>query len=180
MRYSVVRMAAALLLSMVLTAAAGCELAGAAAKEPRNASWEKLHPSAAADARLFGKGGTLRRKNPSPYRDSDTVRVLIYLEDSAPGAGHELETARRDPLTARYQKIMTLPQALTATRISREVLEGELMDVVQSYGPPVNAISVNAEFSKVDSIAKVQGVRQVLLERRYEILNRGRTLPDVK
>ena len=138
-------------------------------------TWEELDPSD-VNVRLFGNDATALKENEPPYKDTDVVRALIILNDTAPVSYSEMSQARQDTLVTAYAETMSIGQAITAANISRQALDGKKLDVVWSFEKIANAISVNVEYGRLQEIASVRGVKHVFLERRYEMLDEPNNL----
>ena len=59
-------------------------------------------------------------------------------------------------------------QAALARRISNQVLGGEPLDVVWNLTLAANLISANVQYEQIEAIQAVPGVKEVVLETRYE------------
>lgn len=62
-----------------------------------------------------------------------------------------------------------------ASRISRQCLAGEPLDVVWNLTLSANAISANVAYGKLEEIRQVPGVKAVYLETRYEPMTQADT-----
>ena len=104
-----------------------------------------------------------------PYADTDLVRVSIVLKSpSTLEAGYAVESITESAATQAYRSKLRAEQETVSQRISRQVLDGEKLDVVWNLTLAANIISANVAYGDVEKIAAVPGVSQVLLEQRYE------------
>lgn len=163
----------AVLLAAVMTIGLGAQgvLAEGAPENGPGITWEELDPSEVS-ADLLGQGEAVEENGDAPYKDTDVVRALIIMDKTATITRADINTVQNSDLYDAYRQVMTVAQAITATRISDTALDGEEMDVVWSFDLLADAISVNVEYGKLDEIAKIRGVRGVVLEQRYELTDR--------
>ena len=108
------------------------------------------------------------------YAPTDLVRVSIVLEDR-PGleqmeASSGLSTAALavSPQMQQTRQSLEANQAALARRISNQVLGGEPLDVVWNLTLAANLISANVQYEQIEAIQAVPGVKEVVLETRYE------------
>ena len=108
------------------------------------------------------------------YAPTDLVRVSIVLEDR-PGleqmeASSGLSTAALavSPQMQQTRQSLEANQAALARRISNQVLGGEPLDVVWNLTLAANLISANVQYEQIEAIQAVPGVKEVILETRYE------------
>ena len=117
--------------------------------------------SSAADAELESSGDA--------YAEHDTVRVSIVLDKASTiDAGYDLETVSENTGAIRYRDGLLREQAEVAKDISAEVLNGKTLDVEWNLTLAANVISANVEFGQINSIREINGVRDVVIETRYE------------
>lgn len=67
-----------------------------------------------------------------------------------------------------YQKNLARKQDALAKKIEKDVLKGGKLDVVWKLTLAANAISANVKQKDIAAIEKLAGVKEVVLERRYE------------
>ncbi len=144
--------------------------AGPNGEDSDDITWEELDPSE-VDGTLFGNGPTIEKSENPMYDDTDQVRAVIIMDNMMMMGGEDIMTMSQDPLYKKYEQTMTPSQALTATRITNDVLDGDPLDVIYSFDIVTNALAVSVEYGKVSEIAKVRGVKMVILEQRYEMLD---------
>ena len=174
------------LLAAVLTLALLLSLAlptGAAAAA------DVVHPaftqvdSSEVSASLPGMEAT--ELEPSAYSDTDSVRVSIVLEEkSTVAAGFSTQAIGSNTAAATYRGRLETRQAAVTAAIEEQALDGEALDVVWNLTLAANIISANVPYGKVEEIAKIPGVQDVVLETQYSapgggrLPQHGRLLPD--
>ena len=106
-------------------------------------------------------------EDPAPYADTETVRVSIVLEDKSTieKVGTTENIAASATATA-YRAKLEQTQASVSAKISSTI--GEKLDVVWNLTLAANIISANVEYGQIAAIEKVPGVKEVLIETRYE------------
>ena len=103
-----------------------------------------------------------------PYQPSDIVRVSIILEEkSTLQAGYSTKNIARNSDAAAYSSNLKAKQDALAKTISTQALDGRKLDVVWNLTLVGNIISAKVPYGKIDAIAAVDGVRDVILENRY-------------
>ena len=112
--------------------------------------------------------GTAPEDSETPeYADTDMVRVSIVLDK--PGtieAGYSVEGISANAEAAAYRGRIAAEQSTVTAHIDRAI-SGRL-DVVWNMTLAANMISANVAYGQIDSIRKVSGVRDVVIENRYE------------
>ena len=104
------------------------------------------------------------------YRPGDTVRVSIVLEDApTAGAGFSTMGIGSNPEAMAYDRNLSSIQKVMEKTISARALEGKALDVVWNLTLISNIISANVPYGKIDAVKAVAGVRDVVLERAYEV-----------
>ena len=107
------------------------------------------------------------KENENKYAATDVVRVSIVLEKEGTieaGFGHE-NIAMNDSAIA-YRENLHNEQISVAAAISKAT-KAEL-DVVWNLTLAANIISANVKFGDIETILAVKGVKDVLIETRYE------------
>ena len=100
---------------------------------------------------------------------SETVRVSIELEKaSTMDAGFALKGISADAAAMNYRDSLKHEQETVITSIERAVLKGRELDVVWNLTLAANVISANVPRGAIGKIAKLDGVRSVVEEQRYE------------
>lgn len=158
----------ALILAFTMVMGLGVTGASAAGDEKQSLSYEKLDGVSGQ----LTNADTLDLSGSSNIADDEIVRVTIVLEGESAvsalgGAAVYSDTAAlrqyRSDLKARQQ-------ALSAT-ISRDVLNGQSLEVVWNLTLATNAISANVQYGQIKAIEKVSGVKAVIVEPQYYPLN---------
>ena len=99
---------------------------------------------------------------------SGKVRVSILLEqDSTIAHGFVSQEVALDPGAVSYRESLKASQDQIAKTISKEVLDGEKLDVVWNLTLAANIISANVDADKIDLIKDVEGVKDVIIETLY-------------
>lgn len=168
-------LAVCLSLVMVLSLVPGT--ARAADSNGDSVSFEKIDPSEVS-VDLRGSGFKAENKkvdldSDNTFKSTDRVRVMIVLPGEAAISLIGKGMRASDPAVAAYRENLRTTQERTADAISREALDGEKLDVVWNLTLVTNAISANVEYGQIEDIAKVNGVKAVYLERRYEPMTTG-------
>ena len=107
---------------------------------------------------------------PSAYSDTDSVRVSIVLEEkSTVAAGFSTQAIGSNTAAATYRGRLETRQAAVTAAIEEQALDGEAqaLDVVWNLTLAANIISANVPYGKVEEIAKIPGVQDVVLETQY-------------
>ncbi|MDE7280214.1 MAG: S8 family serine peptidase, partial [Ruminiclostridium sp.] len=101
------------------------------------------------------------------YKDEDEVRVSIVLEDASTiKAGFDIETIAVDSKAIAYRDNLKIKQ-LDLTKKIENTTKAEL-DVVHNLTLAANLISANVKFGQIKDIEKVNGVKSVLVETKYD------------
>ena len=102
------------------------------------------------------------------YRPSDIVRVSIILEDKPTiQAGYSTRNIVGNAEAMAYSSQLKSKQDALAAAISAQVLGGKKLDVVWNLTLAANLISARVPYGSMDAIAKVAGVKTVVLENTY-------------
>ena len=103
------------------------------------------------------------------HKPTDMVRVSIVLEDAPTlKAGYATMGIGSNAEAIAYDRNLQKVQDTMAKTISVQALGGDKLDVVWNLTLVSNIISANVPFGKIDAIKAVDGVKDVVLERRYE------------
>ena len=101
---------------------------------------------------------------------NQTVRVAIVLDGkSTMDAGYALEGVADNAAAVAYRAGLQRTQARMEDVISARALGGERLDVVWNFTLAANIISANVPYGKLDAIRAVPGVKDVVLETRYDL-----------
>ena len=133
----------------------------------KSLEWEKISNGIFADA-LKRKGLTLPESEPE-FADNDVVRVSIVL--NAPSTierGFTTEKIAQNAEAMQYRNSLKAEQDKMAAAISKKALGGEELDVVWNLTLAANIISANVPYGKISAIKSVLGVKDVVIEARYD------------
>ena len=157
----------AVTLSLVLTL--GLAIPAGAVNEPgssKNVTVEKVEGA----KRVLPYAGKTFSEIPeqSLYKDDETVRVSIFLEAAPTIRLYSAKGIGTNASAAAYRDGLEKTQLSVAERISAQALGGKQLDVVHQLTLAANAISANVPYGKIEAIKAVDGVKDVVLEARYE------------
>ena len=120
------------------------------------------------------------KEDTSDYEDTEIVRVSIVLDTpSTLEKGFTADDISSQSRRAvRYRRNLQNEQEKVEEAISDEVLDGGELDVVWNLTLAANIISANVEYGQIKEIEKVDGVKEVLVEKRYDpcVVNRDETV----
>lgn len=156
-------------LALLLVVAMVLSLAPAAYAAPEDGTvqvpFTKMEPAQASELREPVKGET----SETPYDADETVRVSIVLEEpSTLERGYATAGIASNGSATAYRSGLQKGQETMAQTISRQALSGEKLDVVWNLTLAANLISANVAYGDIESIQAVPGVKEVILETRYE------------
>ena len=101
------------------------------------------------------------------YGPNDVVRVSIVMDKPATlSAGFSSESIATNAAAISYRDSLKANQNAVAQRIADKT--GETLDVVWNLTLAANLISANVKFSQIEEIEAVAGVKEVVIENRYE------------
>ena len=101
------------------------------------------------------------------YAATDLVRVSILLEQpSTLEAGYSTIGIADNGAAMTYRADLGKAQAHVAAQVQKAT--GKKLDVVWNLTLAANLISANVEYGQIEAISQVPGVKQVVLETRYE------------
>ncbi len=146
------------------------------AEEPENGSvsdgitWEKVDSS------------EFEGKKPSNPVDEDLfapdlehkgiVRVSIVLDgNSTVDAGYSAQSVAEGGSAKTYRAQVLATQKAMEKKISAEALGGKQLDVVWNLTLAANIISANVPYARIGLIKGVDGVKDVVIENRYEAVD---------
>ncbi len=104
------------------------------------------------------------------YVKNGMVRVSILLEGDATLKKFPAKNIAANAAATSYRAGLRAKQDEMAQTISRKVLNGEKLDVVWNITLAANIISANIPYEKLDAVRNIIGVKDVVLETRYEAL----------
>lgn len=164
-RAMAVLLALVMTLSLVTPSWAAGRSTVATRGENNGITWEKVD-----NIKLPTKENAAVADETQQYADTDVVRVSIVLSDPSTlekgftaadiAAGSRQAMKYRDKLESKQGK-------MTKT-ISKKALDGQALDVVWNLTLATNIISANVQYGQIEKIENVKGVKQVLIETRYE------------
>ena len=97
------------------------------------------------------------------------VRVSIVLDgNSTIEAGYSAQSVATDSSAQSYRAQVLKNQKAMEKKISTEALGGKDLDVVWNLTLGANIISANVPYAKIAMIKSVKGVKDVVIETRYE------------
>ena len=135
--------------------------------EVKGVQWEKISENLFTDA-LKRKGLTTVESKPE-FADTDVVRVSIMLASpSVIEMGYPTENIAANADAMQYRGTLQDKQEALTAAISAKALGGEKLDVVWNLTLAANIISANVPYGKIEAIKSVPGVKNVILETRYE------------
>ena len=154
-------------LSLVLIAVMALGMIPAVGAAPAGLRWEKSDAEISWDKTDRLVPEDIREQD--AYSPTESVRVSIVLEDTPTvragfatmGIGSNPEAMAYDRNLSSIQKVMEKP-------ISAQALGGKKLDVVWNLTLVGNIISANVPYGKIEQIKAIDGVRDVVIERRYE------------
>ena len=164
-RAMAVLLALVMTLSLVTPSWAAGRSTVATRGENNGITWEKVD-----NINLPTKENAVVADETQQYADTDVVRVSIVLSDPSTlekgftaadiAAGSRQAMKYRDKLESKQGKM--------AKTISKKALDGQALDVVWNLTLATNIISANVQYGQIEKIENVKGVKQVLIETRYE------------
>ena len=154
------------LLSVVLAICLVLSLAAPVAAAPAGkVSFTKVDNSAVSADLLTSVDGDLTPME--TYVDTDSVRVSIFLEEkSTIQAGFSTDSIAANSQAMAYRASLKDQQAKITAAIENTI--GGKLDVVWNLTLAANIISANVKFGQISAIEAVDGVKEVLIETRYE------------
>lgn len=103
------------------------------------------------------------------YADTDIVRVSISLEKmSTIAAGYSTASIASNASAMSYRAQLKAQQDVMAQTISAKVLGGEELNVKWNLTLAANIISAEVPYGTIDQIKALDGVKDVVIETRYE------------
>ena len=115
---------------------------------------------------LFDREPANIQENVKQYADTDSVRVSIILEEAGTiDAGFSPEGIAFNKAAMEYRASLKSEQVNMVEEI--EAATDEELDVVWYMTLAANLISANVKYGQVDEIAKVPGVKAVIVEEPY-------------
>ena len=109
--------------------------------------------------------------------DDETVKVIIVMEEES--IIEQDAAAVVSDETLEMSADLEAEQAKVVAEIEKTVLEGEELEIGYSYTWLLNAVSAEVPYGSISAIEAVDGVKQVLLQRSYEVCEDEVTASDV-
>ena len=164
-RAMAVLLALVMTLSLVTPSWAAGRSTVATRGENNGITWEKVD-----NINLPTKENAAVADETQQYADTDVVRVSIVLSDPSTlekgFSAADIAAGSRQAM--KYRDKLESKQGKMAKTISKKALDGQALDVVWNLTLATNIISANVEFGQIEKIENVKGVKQVLIETRYE------------
>ena len=101
------------------------------------------------------------------YSDDDQVKVIIVMEEDSVMAQDADAVVNEE--TLEQVEALEEVQAEVVSAIEETVLEGESLDVGYNYTWLLNAVSAEVPYGMISEIKAVDGVKDVLLQRVYNV-----------
>lgn len=136
-----------------------------AANSDTTVSFRQVDNSAVSGSLLEG----LPEEEPDgpEYADTDVVRVSILLEKASTiDAGFSTMNIADNQAAMTYRAGLQREQANMTASIEKAL--GEKLDVAWNLTLAANLISANVTYGQIEQIKQVRGVKDVILETRYE------------
>ena len=154
---------------MVLSLTNGLSVGKARAAEDGGyrLTWEEVENN--GKGLLYGRNKTEAAFEEN-YVKNGMVRVSILLEGDATLKKFPAKNIAANAAATSYRAGLRAKQDEMAQTISRKVLNGEKLDVVWNITLAANIISANIPYEKLDAVRNIIGVKDVVLETRYEAL----------
>ncbi len=106
------------------------------------------------------------KEEPDP---TETVRVSIVLDGrSTLDAGYSTMNIAENTSAMSYRDGLRREQADTQSKIETQALKGRELDVKWNLTLAANIISANVKYGEIEAIKAVEGVKDVVIETRYE------------
>ena len=109
--------------------------------------------------------------------DDEAVKVIIVMEEES--VIDQDSAAVISDETVEMTADLEAAQAEVVAEIEKTVLEGEELEIGYSYTWLLNAVSAEVPYGAISDIEAVDGVKQVLLQRSYEVCEDEVTASDV-
>lgn len=164
------------LLSLMLAVVLVCGLVipahavenGSEQSNKQDLAFEKVDNSGVSASKLDGlHADDPEQISEAEYSANDVVRVSIVLEDpSTLAAGYSTAGIANNAAALSYRVSLKANQEKVTSEINAAI--GSTIDVKWNLTLAANIISANVAYSQIDAIKEVPGVKDVVLENRYE------------
>lgn len=132
--------------------------------ENGNVHFHQVKNSKVSTSLLDGAGDYYEQG--STYDENDIVRVSIFLEEkSTIDMGYSTEEIAENSGAMDYRELLEETQAKVVKAIEKAL--GAELDVQWNLTLVANIISANVRFGQIKTIAKIDGVKKVVLETQY-------------
>ena len=101
------------------------------------------------------------------YDENESVRVSIILEDEPTIANYSTTNIADNEAAMKYRESLKSGQASMVKKIEG-ALGGKKLDVVWNLTLAANIISANMKYGDIAKVEAVDGVKSVIMERKYE------------
>ncbi len=130
-------------------------------------TWEKVDVDADTVNKLReNAAGNIGNEQPAL---KGNVRVSIVLDKASTlDKGYPTANIANNAEAQSYRKTLANDQDAVAAAISKDVLDGEKLDVVWNITLAANIISANVPAEKIEEIKAIDGVKDVVVETQYE------------
>ena len=136
----------------------------------KSLSFEKVDNDTVSVKLPVKDGNSFESLATSEYAPTDIVRVSIVLD--APSTLEKgfsaAQVASADSGAMRYRASLQSKQESMEKTISKKALDGKDLDVVWNLTLAANIISANVAYGDIEKIEALSGVKEVLIETRYE------------
>ena len=118
-------------------------------------------------ANLIGKDAVQLDGNQTTYQPTDVVRVSIFLDKGGVlEAGFPVNNLAQNDQAMAYRDKLQKEQNALVNKIEKAIKSD--LDVVWSLTLATNLISANVQYSKIEAIRGVRGVKNVVIEASYQ------------
>ena len=101
------------------------------------------------------------------FADTDVVRVSIVLNDQPTLEKFSTKGISANASAQAYRESLRTQQAKLTGAIEQRALKGQKLDVVWNLTLAGNIISANVPYGRIDEIASVIGIKEVVIEEQY-------------
>ena len=108
-----------------------------------------------------------KEEEKAPYADDEIVRVTIFFDGDPVLARYSAENIAESKDAISYRTSLKKTQNSVVTRISKQALGGEILDV-EHLTMIMNAVSAEVPYGKIEAIKAVRGVADVVVEAQLQ------------
>lgn len=157
----------ALLLVMVMILGLAMPAGAVGTTDDADVRYEKIDNDVVSSS-LRGGSIAQNQAESTHYRNTDTVRVSIVLEEkSTIEKGYPIAGIALNARAMSYRDGLQARQQVLAANISAQALGGKELNVVWNLTLAANIISANVAYGEIEAIRDVKGVKDVIIENRY-------------